>query len=480
MKIQTHLDNFKLYDKIILPTVIAVLLITGTCLQLFGPSTYEEITTCAYTCTDHTNIEFDASKCTGIDPNQGTAFTVEFKPLIPMNRMNKVLMTPFLNRKYVDPNHPSFYSMKLSANVTLEYNEDSKWVEWQKGMYTSQVNCYNNEKGSCTSSWWIKEPYIMHDVERLTVQLNGPYDEFSNICITQAYGSKNYSISRIVYIVFFTVISCGYLVYYFVYLMVRRIYPNNLNIEQYLNIGLMFAALAFNDPIDLLALAVNSPFFPILHGIMNTIFLAYLIFFVIAFFQYLRIDNGLFLNKKVEWIVAAVCTGGMIFSFMFSASLYYKGMTDNPFAVIKPATTLSVVMYTASIIFITIVFIWIIFMFFTSYQSIRKHNSIVKCIYFCATSLIVIGIEFTMLIFSDYTSFFNTSFTSEIFVFGINAYIFAMFYAFVPSFVNQFDEVVLGPSDNDDTKPILHPVTEEPETNVIQPSVDPYADDQKN
>ena len=115
------------------------------------------------------------------------------------------------------------------------------------------------------------------------------------------------------------------------------------------------------------------------------------------------------MTKKTEYGVIAISTLGMIISFGFASSMYFKGVSDDPFTVIKGTTTLSLVLYMITIICCTVTFIWIVFIFFTSYSTIRQRHNTEKCLYFCAISVAVITLEFVILLFSDYTSFFNTS-----------------------------------------------------------------------
>ncbi|BFU25709.1 hypothetical protein EHI8A_103830 [Entamoeba histolytica HM-1:IMSS-B] len=455
MKIQLRIDNFKVYDMIIIPLVVVGAIFIGTILQLFGPTSYTTKTECAYKCNDNSMNEYDVNNCQGIDPNSGETFYFNFERLDSMNRYTKLYFIPYLHKNYID-DHPSFLYLEINTNLTLSYKEKGTWNYWEGGEFNTSLKCYNGGNGECGIVQWINEPYVMQKEQRIEVTIQGPKNVISNICLMQVYGSKSYSIMRIVYNIILTIICSGYIIYYFIYLIIKRIYPRDLDKQQYLNIGLMIFGLVYNDPLDLLSLAISSAFFPIFHGIMNILFLGYLVFFVTAFFQSIRIEEGILLNKKVEWIVIILSTLTMMFSFSFSASVYLKGMTDNPFSVTKPTTTVAVLFYVISVISATVIFVWISFIFLTSYKTIKRQENIRKGIYFCLGSFLVIGLEFFMLLMSDYSSFFSTTFTSEIIIFGINAYFFVMFYGFVPTFANTFDEVIIGPDNQDDTtRPIL-------------------------
>ena len=469
MPLQTRIDHFTKVDRIVVPAVLLILILLGLSLDVFGPGTYTIHRECAFTCDDDNKNYYDSKTCQGVDFGNGEEYEFVFQPIKPMNRLNEIHMSAFLHQERIQEEYSVGY-YDFVTNLTLYYKENDEWIEWNKGTFTSQVYCLQYDEGRCDNVKWVDEPYFMHSEQKLVVKYVGEKNKFANICIQQYYGSDYYSILRIVTTCFFSIVSIGYIVYYVIYLLVKRIKVKDLDGQQVLNILLMFFGLCYNDPLNLIGLLFPSPFFPIFHGIVHMVFIAYLIFFVVAFFQILRAETAL-TSKRVEWTVTIFATLIMIISFAFAASQYLKGITENPFNVTLKTETIAWILYTITIVCGIIVGIWLCFIFFSSYNVIKKEEDMRKAMYFCFSSLFIIGMEFVILIISDYSTFFNIVSIPLIVLFGVNAYIFCMFYAFVPKLYNQFNDTFIYQNYNDDEKPILFNQQND-NTEIITPKVD--------
>ncbi|KAL7716445.1 Wntless-like transmembrane domain-containing protein [Entamoeba marina] len=450
MKLQIRLDSFNNIDRAIVVAVIICAVLISSIMVLFGPSYYKSSYACAYQCESGSNSRYDSLDCTGVDPNNGETFEYQFEVLTPSKRFNKIYVTPYLHESFLEPDNPHFYAIDFETSTSLYYLDDSgsqlSWATWVSGNYSAFEKCYSNSYGECSSVLWIKESVIVHEQQKLEITMVGAKNVFSNICVIQQIGSETYGYLQLTYILLFSTFSVGMIMFYFIYLMIRKIYPQHLNFQQWLNVGLLFAILIYNDPVDLLSIAISSSFFPILHGLCNMFFLCYLIFYTIASFQIIRVEEGLLVGKKMEWVVAFVLSLGIFFSFGLASSLYLKSEEENPFSILSGSGIYALILYVIAIICAASIFLWIVFIFITSYRSVMSHSHIEKNTLFLLFNLIYI----THLLVD----------TPVIILFCMNAYAFCMFYGFIPSFMNQYNEPVVVP-DDEDTRPILFNPEEE-------------------
>lgn len=289
MTLLTKFDKQTLWDRIIVVSVVVTMIFIGCVLELFVP-TSETMTQCAYECSDGYNHHFDSGKCTGTDPNSGEEFTIAFKQLDQLKRYSDVYVSAYLNDA-VRTQTKETYQLDMNVRLKLSYynNKKDTWEDWADDSLVSTHDCRDDSVGACEYTQWIKEPYVVHPIQRLTVKLVNPDNKFSNICFTQVYGTNTYTYLRIIYALLFCTILTGYIIFYIINMKRLQIYPSELGKQQYLNIGLLFMGFLFNDPLDLFSLIASSPVFPIIHAIANMIFIGYIVFYIVAFFQSIRI-----------------------------------------------------------------------------------------------------------------------------------------------------------------------------------------------
>ena len=459
MRLLTKIDRSTPKEQYLIMGAIIILLIVGFCVEVFSPSDTQILKRCAFDCEEIEVNKYDNKTCWGTDPTINTTITFELDRMSPMYRMMDLYFQGYLHPSEFETDDEHQYPV-ITANASLYYlGEDDEWVLWKSMELQSSFECDGNGLGTCEMVKWIKEPYFMHAQQKLEITMLDETHKIGNICFHQYMGTDSYGVEKTVFCVVFTMLCVFYIVFYFIYLRMKGISVKELDAVQYLNIGLMFVVLLYNDPLNLLNLIFPSPFFPILHCLTHIIYICYLVIFIVKTFGVLtgkKDESGYAGGKK--WIPTIICTLGLLLSFAYASSLYLKGMTENPFNITIASTMMAKILYGFVVFFVCFLMIWLIVLFFTTFSAMYKTENTRHCMYFILLSFIVLMFEFGMLLYSDYSSFYNSVSVPMIVIFETNIYLLAMFYLLLPLGPNEYAEVG---SLNDDEKGLF--AQEEPE-----------------
>ena len=379
-KIQTYLMNtISLKGVLFIGVVFMGLVLFITLMSVMTPEKYMVVEKPLWNCKEPTN-KFNSSICDGWDSfttikrqtdSGKNAYTyLSIGPFGILNRdvyLSLKLKNTFCEKKdHVDFEMNMLYSFETFPK--LEYMSSVLYKKQKKD--NIHVHCQKGEE-YCDVHFEVYddftiETYERFDIYQITTTLTdlSPFETAEFVAVVETYNSKA-SVFEIMWRVMLSILNCAAIIVYL--FILRSYYVKEWPVEIIITALLQYMLIFFNNPFCVIEMFTTSTFFYVADSFFESLFTAYLLFYIQTFFHSVRRPE-----KAKSWksILARAIYSCLIAAATFGTMLTIRrSVNSSSQFVANPATITFTVLFGLSIAFYLF---WLLFDLIRSCSERRK------------------------------------------------------------------------------------------------------------